>query len=219
MAQYNENTTGNSQVGLDATLRTSGLGQFGVQLMLDDYQVDDCSPNCNEPPSWGASLVAEGVPLFGGQRGFASYTRLTNLAYRTPTPHETHSHLGIGLGRAYTDYDEWRLGVETSVIRWMPLRLYAAHRRQGQGDYRLPFPIPEQYASTPQFLSGVVTTVNRIGVRGAGISRYADVEGDIGMNSTTNAGHVLQARRNDVQGRVRVAFRPPWLWRSQEQGD
>jgi hypothetical protein len=215
-AQYNERSTGNVQVGLDVGFRPSRFGQYTVQMMLDDFQVDTCSPACNEPASWGATFSAEGVPLIGDERGFASFTRLTNLAYRTSSPYETYSHLDVGLGRAFTDYDEWRIGIESALVPSVPVRVYWARRRQGEGDYRTPFPAPSQYASTPAFLGGVVTVVNRFAVRGAGILPFGDVEGDVGFNVVRNDGHVAGKQRNEFEGRLRFAIRPRWLWRLEE---
>ena len=217
-AQYNENSTGNVQVGLDVQFRARRFGQYSVQFMLDDVQVDDCSPACEEPTSWGATISAEGVPLIGAERGFASYTRLTNLAYRTSSPYETYSHLDVGLGRAFTDYDEWRVGIESALVPALPVRVYWARRRQGEGDYRVPFPAPAQYASTPAFLAGVVTVVNRFAVRGALITEIGDVEGDVGFNVVRNDGHVAGKERDGFEGRVRLAIRPRWLWRLNEGG-
>lgn len=216
-AQYNENATGNVQVGLDILFRSHRLGAYGVQLMLDDLQIDECDPNCNEPKSWGATLTAEGIPLLAEHRAFASYTRLTNLAYRTSSSFETYSHLGIGLGRAFTDYDEVRAGVETSFMS-IPVRAYWARRRQGEGDYRIPFPTPSQYAATPEFLAGVVTVVNRYAVRGSGIFSFADLEGDVGYNVVRNADNVAGRKGDGFEGRVRVSIRPRWLWRLNEGG-
>ena len=115
-----------------------------------------------------------------------------------------------GLGRGFSDYDEIKAGLDLAVLPRSPLRLYAAHRRQGEGDYNVPFPDPTQYATTPGIFSGIVMGVTRVGVSGA--SKWRDVElgGDIGLNHVTNDGHITGATRTAFEGRVKFAIEPRW---------
>ena len=203
ITQYNENQQGNVNVGLDASLRAGRLGTIAVQGMLDDFQVDECGPNCEEPSSYGLTVSWDGLSLGRGQTGFATYTRLTNLAYRTPTPHEQYAFLGIGLGQAFTDYDEVRVGAELAVIPFMVLKPYIARRRQGEGSFRAPFPLPADYAATPGFLAGTVMTTTRVAIAGTSLTfGRLSVDTDVGLNRVTNAGHVARKHTSDVEGRV-----------------
>jgi hypothetical protein len=94
------------------------------------------------------------------------------------------------------------------------LRLYAAHRRQGEGDYRKPFPAKADYATTPIFLSGVVWTANRIGVSGASvIARDFEVIGDGGVNFNRNRFNIAGYDKTKFEGRVKVVWLPRWLIR------
>lgn len=211
LSQYNEGETGNVSYALDVAWRPRLAGVLAAQLLLDDFQVDDCEPLCQEPPSWGLTLAAEGVPLFGDQRLFASYTRVSNLTYRTPQPYEQYSMLGVGLGRNFADYDEARVGVDVALLAAAPLRAYVAFRRQGQGDFRLPFPAPDAYAATPGFLDGTALRVVRAAVSGGGRVGPLEMSGDVGYNVTRNAGHVAGDRASGVEGRLRLSLEVPSL--------
>ena len=211
LSQYNETNQGNVSFALDVAWR-SRRGVLGAQLFLDDFQVDRCDTNCDEPPSYGLTLTLEGAPLAGAHRWFASYTRLSNLAYRTPQRWERWDYRGIGLGRAYSDYDEARLGLDLAIPGGAVLRPYAALRRQGEGDYRLPYPAPAAYASTPAFLAGTVERVTRVGVVAAAtLGGWAELRGDVGMNRATSWTHVPGRAHSAFEGRVRVAIEPASL--------
>lgn len=203
ITQYNENQQGNVNVGLDASLQTRRFGTIGIQGMLDDLQVDECGANCEEPPSYGVTLTWDGLPLGRGQTAFATYTRLTNLAYRTPAPHEQYAFLGIGLGHAFTDYDEMRLGAELALLGNVVLKPYVARRRQGEGSFRAPFPLPADYATTPGFLAGTVMRTTRIALAGTSLALgRLSVDTDVGLNRVTNARHVARDVTAEFEGRV-----------------
>ncbi len=210
----NERTDGNLNFGADASWRTTGVGTFSADLLLDDIQIDKCDSICHEPSSYGATVTAEGLPLAGNQKLFASYTRVSNLAYHTPNVAERYASYGVGLGRGYSDYDELRAGVDLALMPRIPLRIYAAHRRQGEGDYRNPYPAVADYGTTPGILSGVVWTINRVGVSGAAMfGRDFEIRGDAGVNQNSNRMHVAGYDLTEFEGRVRVTWIPRWLIR------
>ena len=207
LAQYTDHQSLNVNYALDVALRTAGRGMYALQLLVDDFQVDKCSPSCKEPSSTGLALVAEAVPTGTAARAFGSYTRVTNLTYRTPQPWERYSYLGLGLGRGQSDYDELRAGIELAPPLGGPLRLYAASRRQGEGDYRLPFPVAAQYPTTPAIFAGVVEKVRRAGATWTTSGRIA-LTADAGYDWTTNTNHVAGRTRAGFVGRLRVALVP-----------
>jgi hypothetical protein len=88
--------------------------------------------------------------------------------------------------------------------------LYAAHRRQGEGNYNNPFPLPADYGSTPGIFTGVVMGVTRLGVSGASKWRDFEVLGDVGVNHNTNDGHIAGVSSTRFEGRVKVAIEPRW---------
>ncbi|HST07000.1 MAG TPA: hypothetical protein VLJ83_02455 [Gemmatimonadaceae bacterium] len=207
----NEQKEGNLGLGGEVALRTDRIGTFAGQLFIDDLQIDhSCNPNCKQPSSYGVTLTADGLTLSGDQRWFAAYTRVSNLAYNNKNPEEHYDVFGVGLGRGFSDYDEARIGADLALVPRTPLKFYVAHRRQGEGSYLLPFPVPADYASTPAIFSGVVTGVTRIGVSGATKLRDAEISGDVGINHATNDQHVTGATRTAFEGRVRVAIEPRW---------
>lgn len=207
LAQYNETADGNVSYTADVVWRTRRAGSVAAQLLVDDLQIDRCSPSCAEPASLGLTISGEGLPLAGDHRWAASYTRVTNLTYRAAQPWEQWSSFGVGLGRGFSDYDEARIAADLAVVPWTPLRVYAAYRRQGEGDYRLSFPPTEDYPITPAFLTGRPERTLRLAVSGGVAWRMLDVKGDLGINRITDAEHVQGRRRTAFVGRVRGRLR------------
>lgn len=203
----NERTSGNLSLGGNIAYRTRNWGSYSSELYLDDIQIDKCATACKEPSSYGLTLAAEGVPLYGAQRAFASYTRLTGLAYRTPEISEQYSVNGIGLGQRFTDYDEARAGADLALVPYLTLRAYGAYRRQGQGDYHLPYPAVSQYGMTRGFLQGTIEHVARLAVQAAyTIAPGVELTGDIGVNHATNFEHIVGSTRNMPAGDVRLQW-------------
>lgn len=212
LAQYTDRQSLNVSYGLDLAFRTAGRGLYGAQFLLDDFQVDKCGTNCTEPSSIGLTLLAEALPTGTMARAFGSYTRVNNLTYRAPNPWERYSYLGLGLGRGQSDYDELRAGLELAPPLGGPLRVYAATRRQGEGDYRLAFPRPVQYATTPAIFAGVVERVHRAGAQWSTSGRVA-LTADVGYDWTRNADHVDGRSRSGFAGRLRATLIPAVAFR------
>ena len=207
LLQYNERQSLNVNYGLDVAWRTATRGMYSGQLLLDDFQIDRCGTRCKEPASIGYTMIAEGVPLAGNARSFASYTRVTNLTYRSANPWERYTSFDLSLGRGQSDYDEARAGIELAPTLGGPLRLYGAYRRQGEGDYRRPFPAVADNPTTPLIFAGVVTRVTRAAVQWTRSGRIS-LTADVGYNWVTNAGHVSGRRDDGVEGRIRLSIAP-----------
>ncbi len=204
-----EQLDGNLSMGLESSWRAGRFGTYAGHLFLDDLQIDKCDTTCKEPSSYGVTLTAEGLPLMGDQRWFASYTMVSNLAYHTPNVAERYSIHGIGLGRPYSDYDEVRVGADVMLVPRTPLKLYVAHRRQGEGDYRADYPPVAAYPTTPVFLSGLVWTVNRLGMSGASsVNRDFQIVGDIGVNQVRNRRHIPGNDVTAFEGRIKIVWVP-----------
>lgn len=204
----NEGMEGNLLVSGELAARTR-LGLFSGELLIDDIQIDRCDEICEEPSSYGLTLSAEGVPLMAGQRAFASYTRVSSLTYRTPLPAERYSMFDVSLGRAFSDYDEWRVGADV-VLGWVPLRAYFASRRQGSGDYRALFPEPADYATHPGIFEQPITHVRRVGLAGGAVAGDFDLRGDVGYNSVSAGGSMGFPTESGFEGRVRLSWNPRW---------
>ena len=223
----NEKLDGNLMVGADAALRTRRFGNWSAEVLIDDLQMDRCDAVCQEPSSYGATLAGEGLPLRGAQKWFASYTVVSSLAYRTPLYSERYTSFDVGLGRGFSDYDELRLGLDLAVIPRVPIKLYAARRRQGAGDYRSAFPDSSEYENTRGFLIRNTATVLRLGLSGGGaIGRGFELSADLGINRTEHdrsngienpVWERIEDRQN-FEGRVRIGWEPGWtLFRARER--
>jgi hypothetical protein len=103
-----------------------------------------------------------------------------------------------------------KAGLDLALVPATPLRLYVAHRRQGEGSYNLPYPDPIDYAATPGMFSGVVMGVTRAAVSGAARWRDFEVGGDVGVNHTTNDSHITGVSRTAFEGRLKIALEPRW---------
>ena len=212
VTQYAEQEQANVNFTADVAWRPRWGGSYAVQLLLDDFQIDDCGVGCEEPTSYGATLAADGVPVVGPVRGFASYVRSSFLSYRTQNAWEEYSSLGVGLGTRFVDFDEVRAGLDLGPILPVPLRAYAALRRQGTGSFRDPYPEPDDFPTVAGFLGGVVTRTARVGLSGAGrLPGGLELRGDVGINSVRNANRQPGASRTGFEGRVTVAYEPVWL--------
>ncbi len=202
-------TNANKMIGMQAAWR-SPVGTFSGEFYLNDVQAfSDCTPAvlCEKPFSGGWTVTANGIPLVGDQRLFASYTRLQNLSYRTFEQKWTdYTSYDVSLGRGYADYDEYRLGLDLAAVPAVPLKIYAAYSRQGQGDYRIPFPPPDSFPVTTGFLSGVVSHVYRGAVSGALSLPWIDVSGDIGINHVSNWQHLPGVDHTHFAGSVKFAL-------------
>lgn len=209
LAQYDEKKSLNASYGLDVALRTRTRGLWAGQLLVDDFQLDRCGAVCREPASLGGTLSVEALPLPAttAAAGFASWTRLDNLTYRTLSGWERYSSLGLSLGRGQVDYDELRAGVELDPPLGGPLRVYGALRRQGEGDYRKPFPAVADYPTTPTIFAGVVERVTRVAAQWSSGDRLG-FAADVGWERATNADHVAGRTRSGVVGRVKLSLRP-----------
>lgn len=214
---YLNDETGNVSAALDLLWRPK-TGMFAIQVMLDDYQFESGNPGDDEPPSYALTLSAEGLPLQGEHRSFVSYTRVSNLAYRTVDPGDLYMVRGVGLGREFSDYDELRMGADLALFPRLPMRAYAAYRRQGSGDYRTPFPPLEDYAETPTIFLSPVMRITRFAISGRGeVRRDFGIEADVGYNSV-RAMHPLLApgdrttqARGGVAATARAVWTPGWL--------
>ena len=205
LAFRNEQQDGNLLFSAQLASRTR-VGNFSGELLVDDVQIDRCDPLCSEPSSYGFTLSATGIPAPLSARLFTSYTRVTALTYRTPNPAERYASFDVGLGRSSSDYDEGRVGVDL-VPRPFAVQLYAAFRRQGEGDYRARFPDPSEYEAQPVIFEGSMLRIRRAAVSGGG--RWADLEvrGDLGYNWVENPPSAFR-QASGFAGRVRLAWAP-----------
>jgi hypothetical protein len=204
LTQYDQNSNANSLVGADVVTRVGGADLFG-SLLIDDIQVDKENAGDREPASYGLTLGARGAAGPAGWTAF--YTRVANLTYRTPNPPETVMRRGVGLARNFSDYDQFTLRVSLLPAPGSLLSPELTLLRQGEGDFRLPYPPVAAYDSTPTFLSGVVERTLRLAVSYQLSAGAWSVAGDGGAHLISNAGHVDGTQRTRWVGRVELTWR------------
>ena len=210
LAQYSDGQSANMAFGADALWRSRTGFALGGQLFVDDFQVDKCAL-CGKPPAVGTTVTASGVPLLGGARVFASYTRVNSLTYRNFKRYERYTYSGVSLGQRNSDFDEVRAGIDVGPALPGPLRIYIAYRRQGAGDYREPFPPDSLINAWPTIFEGVVVKTLRVAASGAvRLGPAIEITGDAGLNRSDNDLRVPGATTTRFEGRVRVALEPSW---------
>ena len=181
--QYDQNSQANNLVGFDVTTRVKRTQLF-ASLLLDDIQVDRTAASDKEPPSYGVTVGAQGPLSRFGWTAF--YTQVSNLAYRTPNPAETVMRRGVGLGRNFSDYDQLTLRASMIAGPSVLLEPEVTLLRQGQGDFRLPYPAVAQYASTPTLFAGTVVRTTRLALAARVIHGRWVLSGDGGVHLIAN---------------------------------
>jgi hypothetical protein len=211
LQQYDQNSQANNMLGVDVTTRYKRTQLF-ASVLIDDIQVDKATAADNEPPSYGLTIGAQGGIKRYGWTAF--YTQVSNLAYRTPNPAEAVMRRGVGLGRNFSDYDQ--LTLRGSMIAGpgggVLLEPEVTLLRQGEGDFRLPYPSVAQFDSTPTLFAGVVERTLRLAARGRVAHGRWILSGDGGAHLIDNAGHVQGAKRTRWVGRLEL------MWRTKKEG-
>jgi hypothetical protein len=209
----------NVWLGGDGEMR---LGRFTLDgsLTVDDWQLfKSGGAGDQEPPSYAGSVS---VSTYAGPVGLrVGYTRVSNLMYRTTDPSESpitgvnpsRGRVGTGLARNYSDYEQATLQATVMPLPGVLLQPEITWLRQGEGDFRLPFPTAAEYATTPTIFVGVVERTWRTALR-ASVHLPFDltVEGDAGAHFLANANHVPGATQTDFVGSLIVRFGVSRLW-------
>ena len=204
--QYDQNSQANNVLGFDVTTRIKGTQLFG-SVLLDDIQVDKSNSADNEPPSYGFTLGAQGGIARLGWTAF--YTQVTNLTYRTPNPAEAIMRRNVGLGRNFADYDQLTLRGSLMAGPGVLLEPEVTVLRQGQGDFRLPYPTVAQFDSTPTLFVEPVTRTVRLALAGQVVHGRWTLAGNGGVHlihngpeSTRWVGTIAVNWRTKKEGRV-----------------
>jgi len=204
--QYDQNSQANNLLGFDVTTRIKRTQLF-ASVLLDDIQVDKSAASDNEPPSYGFTLGAQGGLARFGWTAF--YTRVTNLTYRTPNPAEAVMRRNVGLGRNFADYDQLTLRGSMIAGPSVLLEPEVTLLRQGQGDFRLPYPPVAQFDSTPTIFVQPVTRTVRLAIAGRAAHGRWVISGNGGVHLINNGpektrwvGTVALQWRTKKEGRI-----------------
>jgi hypothetical protein len=209
----------NVWIGADGELRL-GRWRLAGSLTLDDIQIFKSNrASDEEPPSLALSAtVARPV---GPARVWLGYTLVSNLMYRTiertESPYDgvnlPRGRIGTGLARNFADYDELTLRVSAVPLPGVMLAPEVALLRQGEGDFRLPFPAVADYPTTPTLFAGLREQVLRAAIAGTiRVADYVTVEGNAGVHRRSNAGHVAGVTETDFVGGIVVRLGVGRLW-------
>ena len=208
LAQYQGKTTGNSLLAGDVTWQARrDLRLFG-QLYLDDIQVDRRQQSDREPPGYGFTLDASGGAMGGAVSWTAFYTKVTNLAYRTPANEEQYTSDSVGIARNHDDYDQMTAKVTTAPGVRALVTGEVTYIRQGVGDIRTHYPAVSQYADSLWFLTGVVQRTLRVAAQAEWTPTPGlNLSTDLGRHFIWNANHVAGVRADRWVWRVKVELR------------
>jgi hypothetical protein len=204
LAQYDEGTGANNLLGMDVAIPFGDVDAF-ASVLVDDIQVDDATPGDQEPTSYGLSIAAR-APL-GPATWSVSYTRVSNLAYRTPDPSETVMRRGVGLARNFSDYDQLTLRAEAVLGPGILVAPEATLLRQGEGDFRLPYPAVADFPTTRAFLAGTPERTVRLALDARLAGRRWSIAANGGVHLIDDAGHVAGASESRFVGGVSVSYR------------
>ena len=207
LEQLDQGDQVNSLVGVDVTSRIGRTRVFG-SLLIDDIQIDNNAASDREPPQYGFTVGAQGG--LGSWAWTTFYTRVANLTYRTANATDVVMRRGVGLARNYSDYDQLTMRASRLTAHGLLLTPEVTLLRQGEGDFRLPYPPVTAYDSTRTFLSGVVERTVRLAVSGQLSAGAWSLAGDGGVHLVHNAGHVNGAKDTRWVGRVGIEWRYRW---------
>ena len=197
-------TGSNVMIGADFTWRFTRRATFQAQLALDDFWFNHRN---EKQDRWGFTLMAYG-PL-GNRLGWrAAYTQVSSLALRTFNPQENFTDLGVGIGRNFSDMDQFWAWVQIPIAdRWL-VTPEAVFQRQGEGKIDDPYPpLVNGNTVVPMLFIGTVEKTARLGMSLSGRAGPLDVVGNVGVNHVTNDQNQPGVTANRVVARVLVALR------------
>jgi len=135
-AQLNDGVDDNTFLGFDICYYLKNRHKFYAQLLLDDYQIENNSPDDNEPNEIGYLVGLHSVNLFNFVDVKIEYLRIANRTYNQVLPRNRYENRGRLIGNAFGP-DGDRLSL--SVARWFEsdkrAALNFAYQRKGQGKY------------------------------------------------------------------------------------
>lgn len=207
-----ENRSENLMLGAQFWAGGGSWDVYGDGL-LDDVDIHPDSQFARRAPTrYAVTLGARWRPLGPGVEANFSYQRVSSYAYRTYRPEERYDYLGRGLGENFADYDRLTVSVDVfAPIRGLRVTPVFALLRQGEGDYRNPFPGDSTFRKSPSLFLGVVERTYRFSIRG----RYQPtphlwLAWDAGQNLVRNAGHSTGIKRSKFVALAELGLRFDW---------
>jgi hypothetical protein len=209
-----EDRASNLMLGMDFWYGR-GAWELSARALLDDIDVNpDSQLTSRAPTRYAAAIQAKWHPAGAAFEASIGYERVSSYAYRSFRLASSYAHFGRGLGTNFADYDQ----LTASVALFWPvpgLELAPCLQllRQGEGDWRVPFPVDSVFRASPGLFLGVVERTYRLALMG----RYQPrrevwIRWDVGRNWVRDAGHVRgrKASRFAALGElgIRLEFAP-----------
>jgi hypothetical protein len=205
----NEAADANLLWAADVSYLFRGGVRVAAQLYADDFQVDHNTQGDKKPQELGLTVSVTGGTRSGTVSWSALYTRVDATCYRTYAHNEEQYSLrGVGLARDHADYDQLTLRATTSPAPRALVTGEVTVLRQGQGDFRAPFPPMATWSDSLNLFTGVVERTLRLAAQAA----WSPVEGlnlsaDLGRHFLRSAGHVAGVHGGRWVWRVRAEIR------------
>lgn len=150
-SQFNDSIDVNVMVGADVAVRIGPHLRLEASGFLDDIQTDRVLLTDRRPTSYGATAILHAALPGAPVHTALGYTRVSSLSYRNSfEPLYEYSQFHVGLGRNFSDYDQWLLRLSARPARRWSMLLDIAYFRQGSGDFRQPFPSDSVLATPGQ---------------------------------------------------------------------
>ncbi len=193
----------NSVYGTELWIAGPGGATFQGAFTVDDFGFQFGS---GAPDRLAGTAIVD-VPVGFDAALRASFSFVSSLAYRSARPVETIMRRGIGLGRNFSDYTEVALQLTTMPLANFVVTPEVVLLRQGEGDFRKPFP-PTPTLDQPFLFEGTIERTLRLGI-GANLtsSRHIDVRGHVGVHFINNDGHVSGSTRTEAVAGIRLSIR------------
>ena len=172
-----------------------GQGTLYGEVALDDFDLNPRTGRVDrpiEPTSYQLSLGGRYLGVSDRLEFGFDYRRVSALSYRSGVVTEIWMHLDRGLGDPWSDYDRLTLRADLyPSVEGLRISPVLQFQRNGEGDYRIPFPPQDEFLALPGIFQGVLETTKRVALQG----RYQPrsevfLEWDLGRSFVSNAGHL-----------------------------
>lgn len=193
----------NNMLGADITWRVLGRNTLHAQLALDDLWIQDRERNRDR---FGGTVRVSG-PLGRRVSYSTTYSLVSSLALRAFRPTESVLDGGVGIGRNFSDNDQFTVQLGVPVRGTWLLTPEVTLFRQGEGSPRAPYPaLPADPVLFPTLFIGTVERTYRLAMGVAGRTGALQVLGNVGLHRVENSGNQAGVRVNRVEARVQATI-------------
>jgi hypothetical protein len=138
------------------------------------------------------------------------YSEVSSLALRAFNPSDNFTDAGVGLGRNFSDNDQWSLRVSVPVRRRWLVTPELALFRQGEGRINDPYPVGEARRTTSALFIGTMERTYRAGLLVSGEEGPVRLTADVGLHHVTSVDNVEGATDTGVVFRMTGTIGVGW---------